>query len=181
MTSTTTQSATTSVITARDFSPSTTDPQRDTWTVGKLYHVVKALAGRPVAITTDNSTGHTEFNVILKGAHYGSSQILRVNYDYGTGEQDTDYRVWTIGMIMVMPTGGRESAKWDALASYRNHCSAAIEIAQQLHGADRRWGTWKAEPIDGYRVNVTYTPSTGNPAFADRCGTRGIWKIHVGG
>lgn len=183
MTSTTAtaQSACTSVINAADFSNNVTDKQRDTWTVGKLHHVVKALAGRKVAITTDTQTGHTVFNVALKRAYSGRCQFLTVAYDYGTGVTLTDHYAWTIGMIMVMPTDQMESVKWDALESYRKHGSAAIDIAKELHGETRQWGTWKATPISGSEVDVTYTPSTGNPSFAEQWGERGYWRINVQG
>lgn len=180
-TTVTAQSACTSVINAADFSKNVTDPQRDTWTVGKLHHVVKALAGRKVAVTTDKGTGHTVFNVTLQRAYSGRCQFLTVSYDYGTGSSLTDHYAWTIGMIMVMPTDEVESVKWDALESYRKHCSAAIDIAKEQHGETRQWGVWKATVLDGQNVDVTYTPSTGNEAFADKWGERGYWRISVQG
>jgi len=183
MTSTTAtaQSACTSVINAADFSSNVNDKQRDTWTVGTLYHVVKALAGRKVAITTDKQTGHTVFNVTLDRAYIGRCQFLTVSYDYGSGVTVTDHYAWQVGMIMVMPTDERESVKWDALESYRKHCSAAIDIAKAEHGETRQWGSWKATVIDGHTVDVTYTPSTGNAYFADKWGERGYWRISVQG
>jgi hypothetical protein len=186
MTSTTataqnTQSACVGVINARDFNNNTRDPLRDRWTVGTLHHVVKALAGRPVAITVDKSTGHTLFNVTLEVAYSGGNgPRLRVAYNYG--RNITDYRTDDIGMIMTMPIDGFDRARWDALDSHRQHCSAGIDIVRKSKDAEsRQWGKWSATVGDGGTVHVRYAPHTGNPHFADRCGKSGSWTVRVEG
>jgi hypothetical protein len=188
MTSTTataqnTQSACVGVINARDFNNNTRDPLRDRWTVGTLHHVVKVLAGRPVAVTVDKSTGHTLFNVTLEVAYDGGNgPRLRVTYDCGSRVNVTDYSVDNVGVIMTMPTDGVDRVKWDALESHRNHCSAAIDIARKAKDAKScQWGVWSATVRSGGTVYVRYTPSTGNPHFADRWGKPGLWTVSVEG
>lgn len=189
-TTATTQSYCTEVINARDFSNSTTDVLRDTWTVGKMYHVIKALEGRKVAATLDKTTGFTEFNVTLETTYRGAwGPKVRVRYVYdveakdGRGVNETDYDLNSTGMIMVMPDDRKGlSIGYQAQQSYREHCSAAIEEARKLAaGTGREWGTWKATPVSGREVDVTYTPSTGNPSFADQWGENGYWRITIQG
>lgn len=180
-----TQSHCTTVIVARDFCGDTTDVLRDTWTPGKLHHVAKALNGLLIAVTADKQTGHTISNVKMLRAYYDATGgRVSIEYVYNAangGKETTNYRTDDIGMIMVMPTGQRESVKWDALQSYREHQSAAIAIAKEKYGETRKWGSWKATILDGSRVDVTYTPHTGNDAFADQRGERGYWRITVAG
>lgn len=195
MTSTTapaaTRSACTSVILASDFSDSMTDRLRHTWTVGKMYHLIKALAGRPVAITTDSRTGFTEFNVTLEGTYngaWGAKVTVKHVYDAdpenGRGYNLTDYSLRNTGeAIIVLPTeGGRNDVKWEALKSYRDHMSAAIREAQKMaEGTGRDWGKWTADVVSGQEVSVKYEPSTGNPYFADKWGKPGRWTVRIEG
>jgi hypothetical protein len=174
----------TCAILASDFSPSTTDKLRRNWSVGKMAHVIAALDGAPVAITTDRQTGHTLVGVQLisafqGGAGRGPRVQVRMTHTDGT-TQDTNYYLWNVGeAIIPMERAEGSDAKWKALESFRRQCSEAIKAAQEEHGESegRAWGSWEATPIDATSVGVRYTPSTGNPAFADRWGTR--WSGNV--
>ncbi len=182
---TTTSSARTGfgdVINARDFSRSTKDVLRDTWTVGKMHHVIKALGGRPVAITVDIQTGFTLVGARLLAAYYdGYGPRVRTESVLADGNtQQTNYRLHEVGMILVLPTGEADRVKWDALQSYRDHVAAALEAARaEYEGTTgRRYGVWSGTVLDGGSVDVRYTPLD-NPPAGKTAGERGYWRIRV--
>lgn len=150
----------TSIIRASDFSDSVSDTLRDRWTDGKMRHVIAALAGDPVIVTTDSGSGHSLVGVRLVGITpdpHGSS-LLRIESEHGV----TAYSAFMLGDTIV-PLAGRgrtRGAKWDALDSYRRERSAAIAVARTLReqdGAPPERGRWEAIPLrDG--VIVTYQP-----------------------
>jgi hypothetical protein len=169
---------TTTAVRAQDFSSDTTDTTRDRWTIGKMRHLVAALDGTPVVITLDRHSGFAVIGAELLGCteHPLKGAQVRVKSTFDNGETSlTDYRLAEVGDTIIPLDGrvGGRGAKWIALESYRAETSAAIAVAQREHGdtEGRSWGRWSATP--GYaNVAVSYTPSTGNPAFADRWGTR---------
>lgn len=170
------------VIQARDLSNAiTTDVLYDRWTAGKLRHLVAALDGAPVAVVTDNRTGHAPINVRLTGvvAMRGGGRGLTyefVDARFGVGV------AWDSQVGVVLPlTAEGANAKWRAVESVRRERSAAIQRAQAEHGdaEGRAWGRWTAEPVGLDEVAVRYEPSTGNPAFADQWGERGSWTYRV--
>lgn len=171
-------------ILARDLCDNVHDVNRDNWTGGKMYHVVKALQGATVAITTDKSTGHTVINARLlsvrpSGGGYDARVVYATTLSDGS-EQRTAARVSDIGTILVLDQAGTRSGKWAAKESYRNHQSAAILLAQAKYGDTHAFGQWRATVINGGAVDVSYEPYP-NPAFADKAGTRGYWRINVEG
>ncbi|MFF4777477.1 hypothetical protein ACFY05_31940 [Microtetraspora fusca] len=173
----------TCVINARDFCSDTTDPLRDRWSVGKLHHVIKALDGARVAVTVARGTGTTLLDAVLKSTSFSGSYacgevLIATTVSNGT-EQQTRFPVVDLGMILPLDDTTARDAKWIALDSYREQGSKAITTAQDLYAEStgRQWGSWKAEPLDATRVHVRYTPSTGNPYFADKWGERGFWTI----
>lgn len=149
----------TSRIRARDFAPRTTTPGRDDWTVGKLRHVIAALAGAPVILTVDDQTGHTVIGVTLEGTYgVGSDASVIVNY----GTRTTRHYLFSLGDTIIPltnPAGG-SGHKWVALNMYRDEVSAAIRLAQARHGEveGRAWGAWEGT-CTAAGVHVTYTPS----------------------
>lgn len=167
-------STSTTVIRARDFSDSTTDADRDTWTLGKLRHVIAALDGAPVAITVDRLTGHTEVGVRLVGIACGRfvdhGPVVERTLSDGT-TQRTIFSRHSIGDT-ITPLD-RSSAKWTATDSVRNEASAAIRLARAEHEAAHAYGRWTATPGLDY-VDVTYTPQNGPGA-----GERGWWRYSL--
>lgn len=168
-----------STITARDFSQSTADKGRDTWTLGKMRHVIAASAGRPVVIVADASTGFTLVNVTLTGLSYRSHEgqgRVHVTHADQTAPSTTAYRLEDIGAVVLL-----EGSKFDAVKTYRDEVSAGIRAAQALHGAPegRNWGRWAGEAVGAAgttfpaAVDVTYTPHTGNPVAAEMAGGHG--------
>lgn len=163
-------------IRARDFSHDTTDPNRDLWSAGTLRHVIAALAGTPVAVTTDNQTGHTVCGARLVGLTCSGDRVI-VEHRYGPGPTDvqrTNYLLFALGdTIVPLASGAGTPAKFAATGSHRDEVSAAIRAAQAAHGdvEGRSWGRWTGR-CEREGVYVRYTPSTGNPAFAGQAGTR---------
>lgn len=169
----------TTAIHVRDFSARTTDVDRDMWTAGKMRHVIDALNGSPVAITVDGQTGHTVIGVRLVGiVPGGNGDHARVRIE-SSHETETGavacstqaHLLFTLGPVItpLMPAAG--DAKWHALDTHREECSAAIAYASARHGEveGRAWGSWTAAP--GARdVTVTYRPDTGNDFYADQWG-----------
>lgn len=175
----------TAAILASDFSHSAADVLHRQWTVGKMAHVIAALDGAPVAITVDSGSGHTLIGVQLVavfngGPSRGDRVTVKMILSDGT-EQTTNYFLPSIGEAIIPLTSDGSKAKWTALDSERAQKSQAIRVAQAEHGdcEGRSWGKWEARPINLNEVQVTYTPHTGNPAFADQWGTRWFGTIRT--
>lgn len=170
-------------ILASDFSDSTTDVLRNRWTVAKMEHLIAALKGATVAITTDRQSGHTLIGVQLVdafhgGAGRGTRVAVKMELSDGT-EQTTNYYLPSVGEAIIPLTDEGANAKWTALETYRAQVSQAIKTAMSEHGETegRAWGAWKGTPLSLTEVDVTYTPHTGNEHFADRWGTRWYGRV----
>jgi hypothetical protein len=176
----TTASGTTCIIRAQDFSQLTTDDDRNRWTGGKMRHVLAALGDAPVVITTDNQTGHTLVNVTLTGLRTGWAGCgyeLGIHSEFSDGTSSTIWhRLDNIGDTIIPLTDAGQGAKWDAVRSYREEASHAVELAQAQHGktSGREWGNWRTHV--GYsEVSVTYTPYPASYADVAPRGDRGFW------
>lgn len=114
-------------IDVRDFSTHTTDPRRETWTAGKMRHVVNALKGAPVVLTTDRHSGHTRVGVVLEGIAPN-----RGGQGYGVQARDqfgvTLYPLDRIGAVIAPLSSS--TAKWDALRAEGDERSAAVSAAR---------------------------------------------------
>lgn len=173
---------TTCAVKASDFSHRTTELQRNEWTAGKLRHLIAALDGAPVIVIAEGRTGHTLVGVELVGlrASFASSNVevgIRSQYADNSGGV-----VWHLAFSLgdtIIPLVDNQ-AKWNALRTYGDEQSAAIQRAQAEHGEceGRAWGEWDAT-LGHRHIGVTYTPHTTNPAFADRWGERGYWAYNV--
>ncbi|MBM0205769.1 hypothetical protein JNW90_24200 [Micromonospora sp. STR1s_5] len=159
-TATATASTTSCVIRAQDFNPNTADRNRSTWQVGTMRHVIDALAGTPVAITTDRLTGHTQVGVRLVRAYYSDGPRILIDYTLSTGEvQRTRYDLRNIGdTIVPLARTSTKDAKWTALDTHREESMAAIRWAKANHGEGREDGQWSADPGSG-EVRVRWTPT----------------------
>lgn len=169
----------TTALTSRDFGNA--KDFHVEWTAGALRHVIKALDGVPVALVVSFQTGHTVMGVVLVGlrtSFHGDHPELIVRYPEG---HETAHLVFTLGETII-PLAQTEKhyrgggPKWEALKTYAEEKSAAVLRAQREHGETegRAWGVWCAKPAL-HHVYVEYTPSTGNPHFADKWGKRGFW------
>jgi hypothetical protein len=173
--------STTCVITARDFIDNRVNGKAE-WTAGMLRHVIAALAGSPVVITTDAQTGHSLVNAKLVGIRSGwDYPVLTIEVPMSDGEiYTTTPLIFKLGETITPldpPASAGLGAKWAALNTYRNEKSAALEYVKTLRPeAAEWWGSWKMKP-GLYNVAVTYTPSKGNPAFADRWHTNEFFNV----
>jgi hypothetical protein len=168
----------TAAILASDFNQKVTDPNRRRWSIGHLQHVIAALAGAPVAITTHRGSGHTLIGVELVNAFEGGparGPRVAIRSTLGDGTtQVTNYFLPEIGEAIIPLTAEGSDAKWTATKSVMDQVSAAIRTARAEHGEceGRAHGSWKGDPMSLNVVMVTYEPHTGNPAFADQWGKR---------
>ena len=151
----------TCAVRAQDFNATTTDPNRGHWTVGQLRHVTEALAGTPVAITTDRGTGHTLIGARLVRAYESGEPRILIETTLSTGEkQQTRYRVASLGdTIIPLERTSPTDAKWRALDTYRDEASAAVRWAMANHGEGREGGRWTATP-GAAEVFVRWEPTT---------------------
>lgn len=103
-------------ITARDFSSSITDANRNRWTAEKLDVLIPALAGVPVAIIVDRQTGFAEIGVKIVGTY-----DIGMGHPYVTIERpngtSTSYWAPLLGDTIIPLEKTR--AKWDALKAHR--------------------------------------------------------------
>jgi hypothetical protein len=177
----------TSYLKVGDFSERTTDRDRDRWTLGKLRHVVKASAGRPMIVTIE---GLMYINVRLVGTSTSgmSNPGPRIHVEHAyidqNGERKTQvtwYLIDKLGPVIgcMVPWLADRNERGDdfsdaAVRSYREEIRAAINLASERHGdaEGRSCGRWSGKPgsYDG-EVWVEYEPHTGNPAYRDRWGT----------
>jgi len=162
----------TTAILASDFSQSTTDTNRHSWTLGKMRHVIAALNGQPVAIICDKQTGFAEVGVRLTSVFDGGpsrGDRLTVERDDDDGvTRKTTYWLPAIGetIIPLASEVGISGAKWAATRSYSDECSAAIKLVRDRH-PEWDYGKWEAVPFD-HEVHVSYTAQRENagPRFA---------------
>jgi hypothetical protein len=103
------------VIKARDFNPSVSDPFRDDWTEESMSAVVEALKGAKVHVEVNKQYGTTHEGVLVRvtPAHGGFPGVL-FRGDHGP---DTLFPLYKIGIILD-PSG---DAKWHAMDIYREN------------------------------------------------------------
>jgi len=166
------------VVLASDFSNSLSDPVRERWTGGKLRHLIDALRGEPVVITTDAGNGHT---IVGARLHMNLGRPNeRVDVEYRVSDdlvQRVNYPMVGIGAAIIPLTQAGHGAKWDALDSYRVERMNAVMAVQKIHGdpEGRSWGTWHASPRgEQGRIVVSYEPypAATNPADTRSRGNR---------
>lgn len=161
-------------ISARDFGSK--KEHRVSWTAGALRHVIAALNGAPVAVTTDGQTGSTEVGAVLVGIRpggSGNSDRILISYQ----GQITAYLIFTLGEVIIPLADemGRTGAKWVALESYRKEARAASFKAQREHGEGRQeGGRWETSLGADYVV-VSYRPDERLP-YLEQAKLRGFWE-----
>lgn len=146
-----------STVTPEDFSHYVTDKDRHVWTAGKLRHVIKALEGRRVVITTEARTGHTLIGARLEGLRqtpgYGTYQIL-ISWEYAAGQvQRTWYHIDGLGPAI---TAMDAPVKFVVSELARQESSAALKAAREAL-PECTYGAWKTTPGYDY-VICRFTP-----------------------
>lgn len=162
----TTTTSSSCVILPSDFSHTTRDKDRDTWTPAKLALVIAALDGAPCIITTER-TGHTLVGVQLTGiggTYSRSGQFLYVKSTYSDGtDRTTHYPLFGLpkGSAIIPLPGGKTDAKWDA-TKHLSDLTTAVGNAFRAQHPDWYGTTWC-----GYTFDATLTRCS--IQFASQC------------
>ena len=131
-----------------DFSQRVTDANRDTWTLGTMRYVVKALDGAEVTIVTDTGTGHAVVGTLVNVFNGGPARGPRVTVEteYAPGEfQRTNYWLPKVGIIIEMGDGA--GAKWTALNMHREDKDVALRYVRAQFDQEYAWGgKWEMKP-----------------------------------
>src|SRR5699024_12278759 len=95
-------------IQPQDFSQRVTDVNRETWTLGTMRSVIKALNGAEVSIVTDKATGSAKVGTLIKCFDGGAARGPRVavETEYATREiPRANDRLADVGIIIVEARG----------------------------------------------------------------------------
>ena len=141
-----------------DFSQRVTDANRDTWTLGTMRYVVKALDGAEVTIVTDTGTGHAVVGTLVNVFNGGPARGPRVTVEteYAPGEfQRTNYWLPQVGIIIEM--GRSAEAKWKALDMHREDKVVALRYMRAQFDQEYAWGgKWEMRPVGAHdQVSVS--------------------------
>lgn len=174
--------ASTHIIRPTDFNKNTADPNRNTWQAGQIRHIMNAINAVEGATTMiETATGLMQTYTIVGVIEGGCGRFARATLRHTWVEngiekhQDTRFPLFDIGAIIVTTPTFMDDPRSAAIRSHADEASQLILQAQADHGEKegRSCGKWDATPGAYDRTGwVTYTPHTGNPAFADRWGTR---------
>lgn len=139
--------------------------ERDEFTSGQMRHVVHALMGLKVAVTTSEH-GQVYINVELRKVRktpgYGTHEVL-ISDPYAP-ERGTWVPLSHVKVVIPLTAHevGR-SPKWDALRTYREEASlATAKLAAELKDTPCNYGARKAT-VHADFVDVTYTPQNTEP------------------
>lgn len=150
-----------------DFANFTDDSDYRRWTAGKMRHVIDALAGVPVIVTTDKNSGSTLVGAQLTGlADEGRRVVVQYRAD---AVHAVHHHLWDIGEAITplyelhMPG---TAAKWRAIKAYRAEQTTAIDAARKAFPDVDRYGVWSAVPVLR-STYVTYTPHKRVPSGKD--------------
>ncbi len=119
----------TCTVLARDF----TSHGQTRWTAGMMRHLIHALDGHQVLLTTNASSGFTVVARLLRLRRtpgYGTHQVLAETQLDDGRTQRTWYPVFAAGeAVTPLPTQGGDAGriKWAALDSYRDEASRAVD------------------------------------------------------
>jgi|SRR5699024_9722759 len=145
-------------IQPQDFSQRVTDVNRETWTLGTMRSVIKALNGAEVTIVTDKATGSATVGTLIKCFDGGPARGPRVTVEteYAPGEfQRTNYWLPNVGIIIEMGRGA--NAKWEALNIFREEKDVALRYVRAQFDQEYAWsGKWEMRPVGAYdQVSVS--------------------------
>lgn len=172
-----------SIIRPTDFNRNTADKQRNTWQPGQLRHIMYAIDEKApdARVMVETMEGLLQnYRIIGFSKDWGGYKAtLRTEYAPGKF-QDTRFSLSDLGAVIVLDLPVTVEVRYHAVNTHREEAGRLFRRAQELHGETegRKWGKWEAIPgmydNSGY---VTYEPLTGNPAFADKWGTRWYGEI----
>ncbi|AXQ65184.1 hypothetical protein SEA_SCHMIDT_64 [Gordonia phage Schmidt] len=151
----------TCAIKATDFQRTKSDPLWGEWTGGAMRHLIAALDGAKVLLTTDKQTGHTELVSLVglresTGGHW--QVVTRMEFEDGQ-TRDTAHLLFKLGeTIMVMPGEGR-NAKWDALKSHMAEGSTAIAAVREMEPGQLNADGFYIDPKSGKACNWETMPT----------------------
>lgn len=165
----TTPTVWTAAIKAQDFAFAANEPQFESWTAGKLRHLIDALGAGliPVILTTDRRTGAVMVGVELVGLADVDTPEVKLVYRW-LGADGIAYegqvRLHQLGDTIVPLSSTADiagRAKVSAIDSYREEVMVAIMIARAAHGEveGRNHGRWAGEPM-AEGVYVRYSPAS---------------------
>ena len=145
-------------IKPEDFSQRVTDVNRDTWTLGTMRYVVKALAGAEVTVVVDNQTGFALTGKLVRVFDGGPGRGPRVavETEYEPGKTHiTNYWLPNVGIVIEM--GSNAGAKWRALDLHREDKDTALKYVRAQLDHEYGWsGQWNMNPVGAYdQVNVS--------------------------
>lgn len=130
-----------------DFSQRVTDVNRDTWTLGTMRYVVKALAGREVTVVVDSSVGSAVVGKLVRVFDGGAGRgpRLTIETEYAPGEfQKTNYWLPKVGVVIEMGGG---FGKFDALNLHREDQDMALRYVRAQFDQEYAWsGKWDMKP-----------------------------------
>jgi hypothetical protein len=138
------------------------------WTEGMLRHVIAALDGARVAITTDNQTGHTIIGAKLVGFSSTPNVDRGLLIEYPDGHRLVVH-IFQLGeTIIPLEQAGLKDAKWTALETYRNERAAAhpLFLAKMNGVKPTGTGTWESR-VTRKGVVVSYQAGYGKDRAAE--------------
>lgn len=145
-------------IQPQDFYQRHTTASRDTWSLGTMRYVVKALNGAQVTIVTDSSVGSAVVGKLVRvfDGGPGRGPRIAVESEYAPGKtQITNYYLPNVGIVIEM---GRGNGKFDALKMYHEDRMTALRyVRAQFEDQEYAWGgKWDMRPTGAYdQVSVS--------------------------
>lgn len=146
-------------IKPEDFSQRVTDVNRNTWTLGTMRYVVKALDGAEVTVVIDNQSGFAVTGKLVRVFEGGPGRGPRVavETEYEPGKtQITNHWLPNVGIVIEM--GSNAGAKWRALDMHREDKDVALRyVRAQFEDQEYAWGgKWEMRPTGAYgQVSVS--------------------------
>lgn len=132
------------------------DPNRNTWTGGKLRVLIEALQGAEVIVTPDTRLGITYIGTKLDGLRqslYSSSYEVLI--------EGTWYLAFKFGATIIPTDPEAKARAWEIQHTEER---AAVMLAQiELENTPRNYGAYSAECHADW-VSVIYTPAGFSPA-----------------
>lgn len=138
------------------------DRHHKEWDEGMLRHVIAALQGARVAITTEHRTGHTIIGAKLIGFSSTRNVTRGLLIEYPSGQRCV-FHIFKLGEVIIpLEQVGTKGAKWTALDTYRQEEAAATPLFLAQFDGTQPTGNGKWEHRVTQRgVVVSYQPAFG--------------------
>jgi len=137
-----------------DFSQRVTDVNRDTWTLGTIRYVVKALlqADSEVTVVTDKFVGSAVTGKLVRAFDGGAGRgpLLAIETEYAPGQfHVTNFWLPKVGVIIEHAPSAR--AKFAALEMEREDKYMALRYVRAQFDEEYAWaGNWVMRPSGAY-------------------------------